>query len=134
MKPLRREVNRRYKDIDLDLIVHPHTNDLVGRYDEEALTGSIRNIIRTRRGERVFNPDFGSNIYSSLFEPMSSATRIMLEAQIENALHQHEPRIQVNFIEVKVEPDENRYNVIIGFTPLNGGVMREIEFFLNRLR
>ena len=79
MKPLRREVNRRYKDIDLDLIVHPHTNDLVGRYDDEALTGSIINIIRTRRGERVFNPDFGSNIYSSYVDRQPVAAARLFE-------------------------------------------------------
>ena len=134
MASVNRTINRRYKDIDLDMIIHPHTNDVVGRYDDEALVGSMLNIIKTRKGERVFQPDFGSTIYNSLFEPMSASTRISLEAQIENALHQHEPRIQVNFIEVNVDIDENRYNVIIGFTPLNGGVMREIEFFLNRLR
>ena len=127
-------INRRFKDIDLDMIIHPHTNDVVGRYDDEALVGSVLNIIKTRKGERVFQPDFGSTIYNSLFEPMSQSTRISLEAQIENALHQHEPRIHVNFIEVHVDIDENRYNVTIGFTPVNGGVMREIEFFLNRLR
>ena len=129
-----RTINRRFKDIDLDMIIHPHTNDVVGRYDDDALVGSILNIIKTRKGERVFQPDFGSTIYNSLFEPMSQATRISLEAQIENALHQHEPRIQVDYIGVKDDVDENRYNVTIGFTPLTGGVMREIEFFLNRLR
>jgi len=134
MVAINRTINRRFKDIDLDMIIHPHTDDIVGRYGDEALVGSMLNIIKTRKGERVFQPDFGSTIYNSLFEPMSQSTRISLEAQIENALHQHEPRIQVNFIEVQVDVDENRYNVTIGFTPLNTGVMREIEFFLNRLR
>jgi phage baseplate assembly protein W len=134
MKPLRREINRRYKDIDLDMIVHPHTNDIVGRYDDEALTGSVINIIRTRRGERVFNPDFGSTIYSSLFEPMSSSTRIMLEAQIENALEQHEPRITLQYVNITVNEAMNRYDVTIAYVPVSGGNMVEIEFFLNRLR
>jgi len=134
MVAINRTINRRFKDIDLDMIIHPHTDDIVGRYGDEALVGSMLNIIKTRKGERVFQPDFGSTIYNSLFEPMSASTRISLEAQIENALHQHEPRIHVNFIEVQVDVDENRYNVTIGFTPLNTGVLREIEFFLNRLR
>jgi phage baseplate assembly protein W len=134
MKPLRREVNRRYKDIDLDMIVHPHTNDIVGRYDGEALTGSILNIIKTRKGERVFNPDFGSNVYNSLFEPMTSTTRITLEAQIENALHQHEPRINLHFVKIIGDEERNAYNVTIGYSPVSGGGIREVEFFLNRLR
>jgi len=134
MKPLRREIVRKYKDIDLDMIVHPHTNDIVGRYDDDALTGSIINIIRTRKGERVFNPDFGSNVYNSLFEPFSSTTRIRLEKQIENAIVQHEPRITLNNVEIKAEEERNAYHVTIAYTPVTTGIMLEIEFFLNRLR
>jgi phage baseplate assembly protein W len=134
MKSQRREINKRYKDIDLDMIVHPHTNDIVGRYDDEALTGSILNIIKTRKGERVFQPDFGSTIYNSLFDPFCNETRVSLQTHIENALTQHEPRIVLNYVKIKAEVDMNMYNVAIAYTPVIGGGMREIEFFLNRLR
>jgi phage baseplate assembly protein W len=134
MEPLRRPINRRYKDIDLDMIVHPHTNDLAGRYDNDAINGSILNIIKTRKGERVFQPDFGSTIYNTLFEPFSSSTRIMLEALIENALEQHEPRIVLNWVNVSTYESRNAYNVSIGYTIVNGGGLTEIEFFLHRLR
>ena len=38
-QPIKTEITRRYRDIDLDMIVHPLTNDIVGRNDVEAING-----------------------------------------------------------------------------------------------
>lgn len=124
----------RYKDIDLDFIVHPHTNDVVTRVNEQAISGSIINIIKTMKGEKVFQPDFGSTIYNSLFEPMSTQTRVNLEAQIETAIRMHEPRAIVKAIEVQADPDMNRYSVSIVYEPKNSGKLANLDFFLERLR
>jgi len=37
--------------------------------NEQSVNQSLRNIIKTINGERLFNPDFGSQVLSSLFEP-----------------------------------------------------------------
>ncbi len=133
-QPIRTQINRKYSDIDLDMLVHPHTNDVVGRYDDSAINGSIMNIIKTKRGERVFNPDFGSDVYSSLFEPMSSVTRITLESKIENAINTQEPRADLQSVTVKAVPGENRYAVWIVYIPINEQEIVELDFFLDRLR
>jgi phage baseplate assembly protein W len=133
-QPIRTQINRKYSDIDLDMLVHPHTNDVVGRYDHSAINGSIMNIIKTKKGERVFNPDFGSTVYNSLFQPMSSTTRITLEAQIENAINTQEPRADLQSVTVKAVPDENRYAVWIVYVPINEQEIVELDFFLDRLR
>jgi len=129
-----KQLNRHYKDIDLDMLVHPHTGDIVKREDQSAISGAILNIIKTKRGERVMDPDFGSNVYHSLFEPMSTITRITLEAQIENAINEQEPRATLQEVKVSADPDANGYNVTIIYIPLNENKIVELEFFLNRLR
>lgn len=131
---IKTKINRRYQDIDLDMIIHPMTDDLVVRSNVDAINGSIMNILKTRKGERVFQPEFGSTIYSSLFEPMTAQTKIVLETQIENALIQFEPRISL--IEIRVIPkyDENGYEVYISYVPNNDKVPAALEFFLKRLR
>jgi phage baseplate assembly protein W len=131
---IKTKINRKYQDIDMDMLVHPLTDDLIVRSNIDAINGSIMNIIKTKKGERVFQPDFGSTIYNSLFEPMNSQTRIVLEAQIENALNQHEPRININEIKVVAKPDENGYEVYISYVPNNEKTLAELEFFLKRLR
>ncbi|MDE0953993.1 MAG: hypothetical protein OR994_04900, partial [Candidatus Poseidoniales archaeon] len=72
--PIRTQRVRKYRDLDLDFLVHPMTNDIVGRTDVDAINGSIIHIVKTQRGERVFASEFGSTIYHSLFEPMITET------------------------------------------------------------
>jgi len=132
--PIKTTRIRKYRDIDLDFIVHPMTNDIVGRSDVDAINGSVINIIKTQRGERVFQSEFGSTIYHSLFEPMITETRVILEAAIEEAINLHEPRIELQGVKVTPDPDRNGYEVTIVYVPINEGTPVELDFFLNRLR
>jgi len=116
------------------MIVHPLTHDIVGREDINAINGAVMNIIKTKKGERLFNPQFGSTIYNSLFEPMSIATRVAIEVQIENALQTQEPRITLRNVTVKADPDRNGYDVFIVYNPVNESQLVELDFFLERLR
>ena len=63
--PIHTKRLRKYRDLDLDFLVHPLTSDIVGRSDVDAINGSVINIIKTQRGARVFQSDFGSTIYLS---------------------------------------------------------------------
>jgi len=132
--PIHTKRLRKYRDLDLDMLVHPLTNDIVGRSDVDAINGSIIRIIRTKRGERVFNSDFGSTIYHSLFEPMNIETRVVLEAAIEQAIRRFEKRCELKGISVEADPDRNGYHVSIVYVPINEGSPVALDFFLNRLR
>lgn len=132
--PIRTQRVRKYRDLDLDFLVHPMTNDIVGRSDVDAINGSIIHIIRTQRGERVFQSEFGSTIYHSLFEPMSTETRVLLEAAIEEAINTFEPRVDLTGVKVVADPDRNGYEVTIVYVPINEGSPVNLDFFLNRLR
>ena len=132
--PIKQTRLRQYRDLDLDMLEHPMTKDIDGRRDVDAINGSIIRIIRTQRGERVFQSDFGSTIYSSLFEPMSIETRVVLENAIEQAIRRFETRCQLQGVEVEADPDRNGYSVTIFYTPINDGSPVTLDFFLNRLR
>lgn len=133
-EPIRTTRLRKYRDLDLDMLVHPMTNDVVGRSDVDAINGSIIRIIRTQRGERVFQSKFGSTIFHSLFEPMSIETRVVLEGAIEQAIRRFESRCKLNGVSVEADPDRNGYEVTIVYTPINEGSPVTLDFFLNRLR
>ena len=133
-QPIRTQRVRKYRDLDLDMLVHPLTNDVVGRSDVDAINGSVINIIKTQRGERVFQSRFGSTLYHSLFEPMSTETRVTLEDAIEQAIHTFEPRVNLIGVKVTADPDRNGYDVTIAYVPVNEGSPINLDFFLNRLR
>ena len=132
--PIKTVRQRKYRDLDLDMLVHPMTKDIVGRSDVDAINGSIIRIIRTQRGERVFQSNFGSTIYNSLFEPMNIETRVVLEGAIEQAIRRFEKRCDLQGVVVEADPDRNGYAVTIVYVPINEGSPVALDFFLNRLR
>jgi phage baseplate assembly protein W len=132
--PIKTQRVRKYRDLDLDFLVHPMTNDIVGRSDVDAINGSIIHIVKTQRGERVFDSSFGSTIYHSLFEIMSTETRVILEGAIEQAINMFEPRVDLVGVQVTADPDRNGYEVSIVYVPTNEGAPVNLDFFLNRLR
>ncbi len=50
-------------------------------------------------------PEFGGRLRSFLFEPNTVGTRRLLQEQIQQALRQWEPRVEVQ--SVNVEPDDS---------------------------
>jgi hypothetical protein len=70
-----------YSDIDFTFTKKPVTKDVALSYNEKAVLRSIRNLLSTRKFERPFNPDLGSNLDALLFELISPLTGIALEKE-----------------------------------------------------
>ena len=112
--PLER-VSQAFKDISMTFTRNPISNDMISLKNDRAISRSVRNIVLTIPGERPFDPDFGTDINSSLFELMSPITANIVKEQISYSIKRYEPRVEL--IEVIVEPiyDYNQYNVIINY-------------------
>ena len=65
---------------------------------------------------------------------MITETRVILEGAIQQAINTFEPRIELQSVVVKADPDKNGYDVTIAYTPINSGSPVQLDFFLNRLR
>ena len=108
-------ISRAFKDISLSFDRHPITNDILNIKNEDAIKKSVRNIVRTVPSERFFNPIFGSDVKTSLFEFVDFGTASELEDQILVAIENYEPRI--SNIRVRVDPnaDRNEFEVFISY-------------------
>jgi uncharacterized protein len=71
---------------------------------EEDVRQAIRIILGTNPGERVMRPDFGAGLNDFVFEPISTTTMHQLQTRVQEALVQWEPRIDVQQVNVTVEP------------------------------
>jgi len=100
-----------YKDLGLSFRSHPVTKKLVVLKNEEAIKRAIRNLILTNKGERFFNPLFGGNITSHLFENFGPITSINMREDIIDAVKTYEPR--VNILEVEIKPNRDLNSVLI---------------------
>ena len=93
-----------YQDLDLKMKLHPAYGDVRPVKDVDAIKGSIKNILLTKRGERPFNPEFGCDLTKYLFEPVDIITTNMIKEEIIYSLTEHEPRVKVNNITVTDDP------------------------------
>ena len=110
-----RRISRKFKDISLSFDMHPVTKDILVLKDEDAIKRSIRNIIQTIPSERFFNPSFGSDIKTSLFEFVDFGTASLLQTQIEIAISNYEPRVDNVKVEVTPNPDQNNFEINVIF-------------------
>ena len=100
-------VSRSFKDISLSFKRHPVTNDLIAIKNEDAIKRSVQNIVLTIVGEKPFEPIFGTNINSSLFELNTSIEAIGIQEQIRSAITNFEPRVNNLEVAVTVDADSN---------------------------
>ena len=108
-------VKRKFKDISMSFETNPLNDDLVSLSDTTAIARAIRNIVFTSPGEKFFNPDFGSRISESLFENVDEVSALAIEDEIKSSIINFEPRVNLSFVNVNPNPDDNEMNVTIEY-------------------
>lgn len=119
-----------YSNFDLELV----KKDLLSYKNEDSVKRSIRNILLTDKGERFFNPTFGSDIRKMLFENFSPSTEQVVADLIKTAIGNHEPRANVIDVNVSGDPDQNSMYINIVFSVINKAEPVTLELILNRIR
>lgn len=74
--------------------------------NEKLLEGNIKQILGTRRGERVMLPRFGTRLLEYIHDPIDDTTAQFLRVEITDALKEWEPRIIVSRVEITQRPEE----------------------------
>lgn len=135
VRPDKTSVNpEKYTDLFTNFDVHPDKKDLLKHINEDAVKRSIRNILQTNKGERLFNPTFGGNLRRLLFENISPVTESLLREQIELSINNFEPRARLIDVIVSGYPDDNAYNVSVIFSTINTTEPITLGVILNRIR
>lgn len=123
-----------YSDFLDDLDIHPVKKDVLRNVNETAVKESIRNLLLTNRGERLYNPTVGSDIRALLFEQPSPALESVLSDLIRNTIDSFEPRANVLDVAVSSNSDEDALIATISFSIINKTEPLTLELILNRIR
>ena len=107
--------NRTYRDLAFSMFANPMSGDIGKKTGAAAVKGAILSILKTNYNERLFDPEFGSDIRGSLFEQMNPITEQRMKKKIEAAIARHEPRAEVLGVSVKAQEEQNRYEISILF-------------------
>lgn len=123
-----------YSDFYKDMTANPITNDLALRYDEDAVKESIKNLVLTDRGERLFQPNLGGDIRAMLFENNTPSTLKIIQEQIKSIINSYETRANVIDVQTTSNIDDNKVAVKIIFSIRNREDPITVTVFLERVR
>ena len=123
-----------YSDFLADLNPHPVSKDIVKFINERAVARSIRNLLSTNRGERLYQPNIGSDLTSALFEPMSDGISTSISNLIYETLEQYEPRAKILKMKIIPNYDKNLYDVTMSFMIINSQEPFTLNIALDRVR
>ncbi len=123
-----------FSDFLTDFTPHPITKDLARTKNDIAIKKSVRNIVLTMLGERLFQPSIGGNIRKVLFEPNDELMSEEIKFQITNALQKSEPRVSLAQIVVNRDESNDTVNIGVYFMILNSQVVQSVDLILRRIR
>jgi len=80
--------------------------------DQASIKADLMHLILTRKGQRLYNPDFGTNLLRYIFEPNDGLTLTQVQEEITNVVKKYLPKLQINSITV-TPTEESEYASVV---------------------
>lgn len=122
-----------YKDIDLSFSAKPN-GEIYKKTDAAAVKQAVKTLVQTNHFEKPFNPFFGGNIRSLLFELAYVDVTSDIISNITETIETYEPRARIIDIFVEAQPDNNSVSVTIEFKVTNTEEIVVFTTSISRLR
>jgi len=124
-----------FKDFNINFKPHPVTEDLMVVKDSADIKQSIKNLLLTRKGERLFQSQIGTSLTDLLFEPVDYGTASIIRDEILVVLSNYERRIEVRQLDVDINVDDNGYDINLVYEVVGRDDLPvNVEFFLESAR
>jgi phage baseplate assembly protein W len=96
---------------------------LLNEVTKDALTSNLLLLLLTKKGERYYQPDYGTNLLQYIFEPKDNFTLGDIQEEIRFTVKTFIPQLDINNIQFYSDIDdqgnklpENQVDVVIDFT------------------
>jgi hypothetical protein len=80
--------------------------------DNEAIKADLLHLLLTRKGQRLYLPDFGTDLLKFIFEPEDGITFEAIKSEISNEINKYLPSLQMDDLLIEESPD-NEYAVVV---------------------
>ena len=80
--------------------------------DSEAIKSDLMHLILTRKGQRLYNPDFGTDLLRFIFQPEDGLTLNQIKEEITNVVKKYLPKLNITEISV-TESTESEYAAVV---------------------
>jgi phage baseplate assembly protein W len=100
-----------------------NTYFLMTQVTKEALSSDLLLLLLTQKGERYYEPNYGTNLLKYIFEQNDNITAKDIEEEIKNTVSEYIPNLKINGMKFNWNYDddghpisENQLNITISFT------------------
>lgn len=101
--------------------------------DSKAIKSDLMHLILTRKGERLYNPEFGSDLLKFIFEPNDGRTLSEIKLDIQNTVKRYIPNLNVDEVSVE-QSEESEYSVSVRIDyTITDDVFKEVDFVIINL-
>ena len=80
--------------------------------DNQAIKADLLHLILTRRGQRLYNPDFGTDLMRFIFEPNDALTEEGIKDEIRTVVKKFLPNLKLNEIIIAAS-QESEYAAVV---------------------
>jgi len=97
----------------------------------EQAKSNLKNLLLTKKGERVMQPNFGTGLHSLLFEQIDDNLESKIQETITKNVNYWLPYVNIKNIDVEMTnelKDQNRVNLSLEFTVGNQTDLHELTF------
>jgi phage baseplate assembly protein W len=123
--------NGRYINIDFPFKDSPkgffiNLND----NDQKAIKADLMHLLLTRKGQRLYNPDFGTDLLKYIFEPNDSLTLGSIKEDLNFVIKKYIPNLNITNLSV-TQSEENEFvaTIRLDYT-ITEGVFDIVDFVI----
>lgn len=112
--------------------IHGTSEDGFVDNDINIIKKSILNLIKTHKGSRVYDDDYGTNIHLLIHEQNIQRTRNIAKMEIEHVIAKYENRAEILAVDVYAGKDEQKSEavVIVSVRYIEFNITEELEIRL----
>ena len=111
---------------------HPVTGDLILNSDERAIAQSLRFLVLTNIGERIYEPLIGGNITHDLFSLLTPQKLLLIEERVKTLVRNFEKR--VDLIGVDVVSFDDTIHIKVFYAIRNNEETQVADIYIKRDR
>jgi phage baseplate assembly protein W len=98
-------------------------------YDFELVKQDLFNHFNIRKGEKLENPEFGTNIWQYIFDPLDDQTREAIVQDVQNVIN-YDPRVILDSLQI--DDYEHGIQVTIGVVYVAYGVAEQMNLLFDQ--
>jgi phage baseplate assembly protein W len=101
-------INIRYPFSDSEKGFFLELNDT----DNDAVKSDLLHLLLTRRGQRLYKPDFGTDLLKFIFEPEDGMTLNGVKGEVFSTVKKYMPQLKLDELTIEESP-ENEYAAVL---------------------